>query len=368
MDTGVYYAGHYWNNRPEVVRYMNEHATGNPELVWFLHLLAWRGRPFRRALSLNCGNGWVERELVERGVVESAVGVDIADDLLSDARRAAAGLPIEYRHHDINTGDLTEIGEVDLVVNHAAGHHIAYIDRAFRQVRRLLPPDGVFASYDYVGPHRNQYPAEQWDAIWHANQALPPPLRKDLRYASVPAMLAADPTEAIHSELIVPTIERYFDLAHARYLGGAVAYDVLTFNEAFFDSSNDSNAAVMDLLAADAAYRAEDPRTKSMFAYLIATPRSGALGDEEQLATWTAEEEAREDRAASNGGRYYPATMLASVYERVYELERAAYANGVQVPGVDIPRRGLLLRQLRPIVARVPGSRHAVELLRSRRH
>lgn len=369
VDTGVYYSGNYWNNRPEVVRYMNELATDNPELVWFLHLRAWRGRPFRRALSLNCGNGWVERELVDHGVVESAVGLDIADDLLAQARTAVGDRPIEYRRHDINRDDLAMIGagEVDLVVNHAAGHHIAGIDRAFRQVCELLPPDGAFVSYDYVGPHRNQYPPSQWDAIWRANEALPPRLRKRLRYASVPAMLAADPTEAIHSELILPTLRRYFDLAHERYLGGAIAYDVLTFNDAFFDPAVDTHVEVMELLAADAAYRAPDPAAHSMFAYLIATPRKEVLADAEQLAAWTDEERSREANAAAHGGRYYPPTMLEAVYERVYELERAAYANGVQVPGVEIPRRGLLLRQLRPIIARVPGSRRAVRFLRSRR-
>jgi len=367
VDTGVYYSGNYWNNRPEVVRYMNELATDNPELVWFLHLLGWRGRPFRRALSLNCGNGWVERELVDRGVVESAVGVDIADELLTSASAAAGGRPIDYHRHDINTGDLTSVAAgVDLVVNHAAGHHIANIDRVFRQVCELLPEDGVFVSYDYVGPHRNQYPAEQWDAIWRANEALPPRLRKQLRYASVPAMLAADPTEAIHSELILSTIRRYFDVAHERYLGGAVAYDVLTFNDAFFDPSTDTRTEVMDLLAADAAYRAPDPSTRSMFAYLIATPRKQVLADEAQLAEWTEEEQAREHQATSAGGRYYPPTMLEAVYERIYLLERAAYANGIDVPGVDIPRRGLLLRQLRPIVARLPGSRRLAGYVRSR--
>ena len=107
-SSAVYYTGNYWNNRPEVVQYMNRHATGDPDLAWWLHLRHWRGRPFRRALSLNCGNGWVERQLLEHGVIESAVGIDIADDLLDQARGEAAtrGLPIEYRRVDINTDDL----------------------------------------------------------------------------------------------------------------------------------------------------------------------------------------------------------------------------------------------------------------------
>ncbi len=259
---------------------MNRHATGDPDLAWWLHLRHWRGRPFRRALSLNCGNGWVERQLLEHGVVESAIGIDIADDLLDQARGEAAtrGLPIEYRRVDINTDDLGAVGEFDLVVNHAAAHHIAFIDRVFRQLCRLLPDDGVLVSYDYVGAHRNQYPTQQWEAIWRANEDLRPELRKRLRYPTVSAVVASDPTEAIHSELIVPTMRRYFDLEIANYVGGAVAYDILTFNDAFFDPSVDTHHAVMQVLAADAEYRAADPAANSLFAYLVATPREGRAG------------------------------------------------------------------------------------------
>ncbi|MGD9703164.1 MAG: class I SAM-dependent methyltransferase [Acidimicrobiia bacterium] len=368
-SSAVYYTGNYWNNRPEVVQYMNRLATGDPDLAWLLHLRQWRGAPFRRALSLNCGNGWVERQLIEHGVVESALGIDIAEDLLQQSRAEATALslPLEYRRVDINTDDLCSLGEFDLVVNHAAAHHIGYIDRVFRQLCRLLPDDGVLVSYDYVGPHRNQYPTHQWEAIWRANEALPAPLRKRLRYPTVPAVVASDPTEAIHSELIVPTMRRYFDLPIERYVGGSVAYDILTFNDAFFDPQVDTHDAVMRVLAADAEYREPDPAANSLFAYLVATPRKEVLDDEPQLAAWAAEESARERAAAAADGRYYPATMLERLYERIYTLEHAAYTSGVLVEGVEIPRRGLLLRQLHPIVARVPGARRAMGLARSLR-
>ena len=42
------------------------------------------------------------------------------------------------------------LGEFDLVVNHAAAHHIAAIDRVFREICRILPEDGWFVSFDYV--------------------------------------------------------------------------------------------------------------------------------------------------------------------------------------------------------------------------
>lgn len=323
VSSDVYYSGMYWNNRAEVLAYMNERATGNPSVQWWQHLLAWRGRPFKRALAINCGNGWVERDLITFGVMESAVGIDFSPDLLATARAAATEreLPIEYIEVDINTYDF-DLEGVDLVINFAAAHHIASIDRVFRHLARLLGPDGVFVSYDYVGPHRNLYPTAQWEAIWRANQAMPVEFRRDLHYAHVPTMLASDPTEAIHSELIVSTMKRYFNLPVEQYLGGGVAYELLSFNAAFHDPERDASALVDQVLTADEAYRALAPAANSLFAYLLAVP--GPLPDASQLDEWTAAEEAREAAARDRGGRYYPPTMVEELYQRIYELEAAA--------------------------------------------
>ncbi len=315
-----YYRDRYWNDFEIVVRALNERATGDPAVTWFEHLRDTAG-PFRHALVLNCGNGWVERELLDRGVVASAVGVDVSDDLLDEARRAAAerDLPLRYERLDTNAADFPD-EEFDLVVNHAAMHHVAYIDRVTRRIHRLLTgsdgaPRGVFASWDYVGPHRNQYSARQWEAAWETNLRLPPEARQRMRYPLLPAMVEGDPTEAIHSELILPTMARYFDLDHRRDLGGGVGYLLLTHNDAIHAlAPQDADPHVATVMAADAALLAADPST-SLFAYVIARPHPGALDDTEQLATWTAEEDARERSAAANGGIYYPRTAMAALAE-----------------------------------------------------
>jgi hypothetical protein len=47
-----------------------------------------------------------------------------------------------------------------------------------------------------------------------------------------------------------------------------------------------------------------------LFVYAIARPRKEALADTAQLAAWTAEEDDREQRVVSDGGRYYPPTAV----------------------------------------------------------
>ncbi len=348
---GVYYTGKYWNNRPEVIAHLNERATGDPAQRWWEHLLAWHGGPFERILALNCGNGWVEQELLTGGVATRAVGIDIDADLLDGARRAAQdkGLDAEYRRADINTFpfDRDELDAVDLVVNYAAGHHIRDIDAVFRRIADLLRPDGVLVCWDYTGPHRNQYSAQMWEALDASNRSLPPPLRKELVYPHLPTMLATDPSEAVHSELVLPTIERYFDLAHLRHLGGGLAYELVTFNDGFFDPAIDSAAELGALLAADAAWTDGDPRRRSLFTYAIAVPH--ALPPADQLAAWTAEERAREQAAAAAGGRYGPDTVIGALTTRLEALERSLAAATAGTPPAG---RGELLGRRVDAVAR----------------
>ena len=83
-------------------------------------------------------------------------------------------------------------------MNHAAGHHISHIDRVFRALAARLRPDGVFVSWDYVGPHRNQYPGDMWEAAHRVNVTLPAELRSPMHYPLLEEMLTGDPTEAVH--------------------------------------------------------------------------------------------------------------------------------------------------------------------------
>lgn len=324
-DSSVYYSGLYWNNLAPVAEYMNRLATDDPHVTWHEHLLAHHGRPFELALILNCGNGWVERDLISRGVIHTAVGIDISTSLLAEARAAAgeAGLPITYEMVDINTYPF-ELDGVDLVLNVAAAHHITYIDRVFRRIAALLGDDGLFVSYDYVGPHRNCHRPEQWDALWQVNQTLPEPYRKVLHYPTIQSMIDGDPTEAVHSELIVPTMRRYFTLDHERYLGGGIAYDLLSLHDPMHQPSAERDAAVSTVLAADDAWRRRDPEANSQFAYLIARPVPAPAASPDDLARWTAEEETREAQATASGGRYFPANVLEHLYGQLDEYSAAA--------------------------------------------
>ena len=335
-NSDVYYTGTYWNDFEVVRSRINERISGKPTTQWFEHFASVTGRVFKRALILNCGNGWVERLLVEHGLVEEAVGIDYSMDLLETARLAASesGLPLTYCQANINDAVLPDF-EFDLVVNHAAAHHIAAIDRVFREVCRILPEGGSFVSFDYVGPHRNQYRMDAWEEAWRLNQQLPESLRQDMAYPPLPVMLQIDPTEAIHSELIVETFHRYFDESEFTPLGGAIAYPLLTHNSAMFKADDDEQRAqwIDRILEADDAFLREHPDS-SLFAYFAGIPKKAVLGRSDLLNDWEEQEVLRENRVVEAGGEYYEQGPLALALVEVEEQK--AKANALQAQLVQL--------------------------------
>ena len=67
-----------------------------------------------------------------------------------------------------------------------------------------------------------------------------------MSYPHLPTMLHDDPTEAIHSELIVETLQRYFHVERFVPLGGAIAYPLLTFNARLLELAERARASRLD--------------------------------------------------------------------------------------------------------------------------
>lgn len=313
-SASVYYNGVYWNDFLQTRQYMNSLATDDPTKDWQRHLLEWnKGKPFRRALILSCGNGFVERDLYDKGIISSGVGIDIDEELLSRAQASALSgdYPFDYFRMDSNKDSLPS-SDFDIVINHAALHHIAYIDFHTRSLYNLLlQTGGILVSFDFVGPHRNQYPDDQWKAMVELNEASDACFRHpQLRYPHLPTMLSVDPSEAVHSELIVETLRRYFEPEWLRFLNGPLAYELLTHNPNLDDSECAKNRNLSEhidhILREDEAYAQINPGS-SLFMYSIMKPRS-SVPSKQELKSWSEEECIRERAAHSRNGLYYHVT------------------------------------------------------------
>ena len=344
-NSDVYYTGGvYWNSFVEVAEAINARVSGRPDGEWFDRFAErTEGRVFERALILNCGNGSVERRLVTSGLVKSAIGIDILPTLLAEAEAdaAAQGLPLTYHQMDVNSVDFPP-GPFDLVVNHAAGHHIRYIDRVFGAVCELLPDDGWFVNFDYVGPHRNQYDYDVWQAVGELNDELPDSVRQELRYPHLPTVIVDDPTEAVHSELILETFQRYFTMDDRADVGGALAYPLLFGHQRLLLMPHDQRRRFLArIIEADELWLKGHP-DGTLFAYFAGHPRKDVLRQHTLREAWLAEEEVREQAAAENGGEYYPHTAFQETYLAMvdFEIEATHRRTTIEEFRDEIQRRG----------------------------
>jgi len=150
-------------------------------------------------------------------------------------------------------------------------------------------------SFDYIGPSRNQYSNFQWDLTKKINSTLPNNLKKDkLYYPHIPTMMATDPTEAIHSSLIMEMVGRYFDFIHQRNIGGGVAYTLLSQNPKLDKlNKHQSEKIVKQILEIDDEYT-QKGLLPDMFTYFIAKPKKEVLKNKKNLQKYQQEEDLRE--------------------------------------------------------------------------
>jgi ubiquinone/menaquinone biosynthesis C-methylase UbiE len=100
--------------------------------------------PFARSLEIGSGTGYFTLNLLQAGVVGSAVCTDVSPGMLATLRGNAERLGLEVETAVCDAAELPfEDASFDLVLGHAVLHHLPELDRSFAEFRRVLRPGGV---------------------------------------------------------------------------------------------------------------------------------------------------------------------------------------------------------------------------------
>jgi ubiquinone/menaquinone biosynthesis C-methylase UbiE len=236
--------------------------------------------PFDNALSICCGFGEVERNLARLNVAKRITGIDIAQSAVEYARKRAEadGLSgLEYSVANVNT---EEIGEntYDLIWANGALHHIEELEMVIQRLYRGIRPGGYLVSNEYVGPRYQQVGKRQLEVINAIRHLLPVELRGgaidakgSLKTGTVRFLnrlwtqglfrsnygrlwrpypvwyhLVKDPSECVHSDLIIQTLQKVFDEVNIRYFAGPILYYAL--DENFYNNFNTANCRHQKIL------------------------------------------------------------------------------------------------------------------------
>ncbi len=266
---------HFWNELGPVINQLARLSTGCESDWWTRYIKRRYCTPARRrGLVMACGNGWVERALIDEGIVEEIDAFDADPAYVALARDEKGDRRINYFVSDFRSFRATQ--RYDLVVNHAALHHARWLYRHCGELSRAMEPHGIFVNWDYIGADRNQYDERHLDQLRRYNASMPERFRtgQELR-PSLHLALQADATEAVHASEILRAISNEFDIVERHDLGGGFAYPLLWNNIAEFERDDDEAQRVLaELLEADA----EALRTgivPTLFTFVIAKPRRG---------------------------------------------------------------------------------------------
>lgn len=270
-----HYQDQYWNNLDLVQQYICKNATGNKDTVWQTDMLTRFKEqiPFKNALVIGCGNGWVERQLYDLGIATHFDAFDISESYLETAKKQRGDRDINYFKADINHLKL-ENNTYDVIFNVGVLHHTFRLTYAMWQLWKSLRSGGIMFNFDYIGPSHNQYSNEHLSILEKINFQLSPRFRS--KHPLRPARENfdfGDPSEAIHSDLVKPTFERFFDIIYERNLNGGVAYQILWNNIDEFKKNDDEAVEALEFLIAKDIEYTEFRRVPLLFWYSIGEPK-----------------------------------------------------------------------------------------------
>lgn len=239
-----HYSDKYWNDLEIVGKYKNKLATDNENTHWISDILTRFKEylPFENVLIVGCGNGWLERQLYEMNIGSHFDAFDISQKYIDEAKKLSKNMPIDYFIEDVNEMSHIENKKYDAVFNFAILHHATKIDNATRRLSEVLKPDGLIFNEEYVGPARNQYSDEHLKIMLEVMSDLPTKFRSKHLLRPPLANFRIEPTEAIHSDLVRSTFQKYFDILYERDLNGGIAYMLLWNNIEQFKNSDDPEA------------------------------------------------------------------------------------------------------------------------------
>jgi SAM-dependent methyltransferase len=171
-----------------------------------------RTAPGDEILVVGCGPCHKEKLVAAALADRRFVAIDIADQALAQARAAIAAAGVHnlvVEHGDFNRLDL-RVGRYACILCLGTIHHVEALEAFWQQCRRGLRAGGAVIAQEYIGPSRLQWTEAQLREGSRVLRDLVPPEHQvhhhTVERIPVAHMLAVDPSEAVRSAEILPTL------------------------------------------------------------------------------------------------------------------------------------------------------------------
>ncbi|MDF2511038.1 MAG: hypothetical protein K0S04_904 [Herbinix sp.] len=230
-----------WWQSPTIISHYNEIICGKKvdgwnsgaiELLKSKKLIPLYG--FEEAISIGCGSGNKEIDLLKRGIVKHFTCIDIAKGMIEKAQENARVNGVEHQIEFI-CGDLFSLPHAkecyDLVFWDSSLHHMESADKAVEISYNWLKQGGLFFCNDFIGNNRFQWSDMQMAIVNGIRLYLSEDYFNNIdgmkfaRFIKAPSMqhmMNTDPSEAADSENIIPAVKKHFKNPTIINTGGLV--------------------------------------------------------------------------------------------------------------------------------------------------
>ena len=262
--------------------YIRPRVSGDSEVSYLEYFLATHlsEGPVEQLLSLGCGGGNLERDLLRLGAAEAIDGFDGSEASIGMAQELAERdgftKQLTYRVADLNQLELPT-DRYDVVVIKMALHHFEALEHVYSQLRRCLKPGGLLMFNEFVGPTRFQWTETQLAHMNQLLQGLPQRIRRQasvvvIRRPLVADMIAQDPSESVRSSEIMPLLEKDFEIVEKRGYGGTLLHILLSHVLPLLDLDDPEDLGILRSLMDQEGRLLDEGSIPSDFAYVVARP------------------------------------------------------------------------------------------------
>jgi SAM-dependent methyltransferase len=160
----------------------------------------------------------------------------------------------------------------DAVVFHESLHHVSSVEKLLDRVRLSLKPGGLLFLDEWTGPSRTEWDERRMSRVRPHFNAIAASWRKWPE--CLPPISVDDPSEAIRSSAILPTVHRLFSTILERPYGGHIVSLLLPQVARERLPGVELNRMISGWLAVEDDDLARDPRL-SVYTAVLARPRTG---------------------------------------------------------------------------------------------
>jgi len=254
-----------WWESPLIRRHYNRTVSGFEDegLPAVAQRIA-NGRVFNEGVSVGCGTGWKEMELIQRGLVKYFHLFELSDVRIKQGLELARRLNMEDRVVFRSDDCFKSFNDnsVDFVHWNNSLHHMMDVDRAVHWSHAILREDGMFYLDDFVGPSLFQWSDKSLSLANRIRSVLPDRylvspyhpgekgvlLSRTLTRPNPDKLRKRDPSEAVQSDLIIGCVKKYFPGVKITFTGGVVYSLGLEDVIHNVDEENEYDRVILNLL------------------------------------------------------------------------------------------------------------------------